>query len=92
MCSRAKRSLGAYKIPPATIIDESLILPQWDEILRFIATIKLKETTASQLFRRLNSYSKQHPLYQALTAELRSVQVAYLQRRCRRGWCSRLPV
>jgi len=26
----------------------------------------LKEATASQLFRRLNSYSKHHPLYQAL--------------------------
>jgi TnpA family transposase len=36
--------------------------------LRFIATIKLKETTASDLFRRLNSYSKQHGLYQALKA------------------------
>lgn len=35
-------------------------------MLRFIATIKLKETTASQLFRRLNSYARQHPLYQAL--------------------------
>src|SRR5712691_9762267 len=34
-------------------------------ILRFIATMKLKETSASQLFRRLNSYSKQHLLYQA---------------------------
>ena len=31
-----------------------------------MATIKLKETTASQLFKRLNSYSKQHPLWQAL--------------------------
>lgn len=31
-----------------------------------MATIKLKKTTASQLFTRLNSYSKQHPLYQAL--------------------------
>jgi TnpA family transposase len=29
-------------------------------------TIKLKEATASQLFKRLNSYAKQHPLYQAL--------------------------
>ena len=37
-------------------------------ILRFIATIKLKETTASDIFRRLNSYSKQHSLYQALKA------------------------
>jgi TnpA family transposase len=43
-----------------------LVESQWNEILRFIATIKLKETSASQLFRRLNSYSKQHPLYQAL--------------------------
>ena len=39
------------------------IAAQWDEILRFIATIKLKEATASQLFKRLNSYSRQHPLY-----------------------------
>ena len=31
-----------------------------------MATIKLKETSASQLFKRLNSYSKQHSLYRAL--------------------------
>ena len=30
-----------------------------------IATIKLKEVTASDLFRRLNSYSKQHALWSA---------------------------
>ena len=40
----------------------------WDDILRFIATIKLKETTASDIFCRLNSYSKQHGLYHALKA------------------------
>jgi Tn3 transposase DDE domain len=39
-----------------------------DDILPFIATIKFKETTASDIFRRLNSYSKQHRLYQALKA------------------------
>ncbi len=39
---------------------------QWDDILRFVTTVRLKVTTASQLFRRLNSYSKQHPLYKAL--------------------------
>jgi TnpA family transposase len=33
------------------------VIQQWDEILRMIATIKLKEVTASDLFRRLNSYS-----------------------------------
>lgn len=55
-----------YALLPDGYIKEPLIETQWDEILRFIATIKLKETTASQLFRRLNSYSKQHPLYQGL--------------------------
>jgi TnpA family transposase len=55
-----------YELLPDGYIKEALIASQWDAILRFIATIKLKETTASQLFRRLNSYSKQHPLYQAL--------------------------
>jgi TnpA family transposase len=51
---------------PHKYIREELIESEWDEILRFVATIKLKVTTASQLFRRLNSYSKQHPLYKAL--------------------------
>lgn len=32
----------------------------------FIATLKLRHATASQLFKRLNSYSKQHTLYRAL--------------------------
>jgi TnpA family transposase len=36
--------------------------------LRLIATIKLKLTPASQIFKRLNSYTKQHRLYQALKA------------------------
>ena len=36
--------------------------------LRLITTIKLKETTASDIFRRLNSYSKQHQLYTAIKA------------------------
>jgi TnpA family transposase len=31
-----------------------------------VATIELKEATASQLFKRLNSYARQHPLYSAL--------------------------
>ena len=43
-------------------------LANWDEMLRLIATIKLKETTASDIFRRLNSYAQQHVLYRALKA------------------------
>ena len=55
-----------YTLLPERYIREPVIADQWDEILRFIATIRLKVTTASQLFKRLNSYSKQHPLYRAL--------------------------
>jgi TnpA family transposase len=51
---------------PDRYIREAFIEDQWDEVLRFMATIRLKVTTASQLFKRLNSYSRQHPLYQAL--------------------------
>ena len=36
------------------------------DVLRLVTTIKLKEASASDIFRRLNSYSKQHKLYQAL--------------------------
>ena len=57
-----------WKIAPAGYIDTDLIEQHWDEILRLIATIKLKEVTASEIFRRLNSYSKQHALYRALKA------------------------
>ena len=56
----------AYKILPTKYIKTELIERYWDEILRFVVTIKLKICTPSQLFKRLNSYSKQHPIYKAL--------------------------
>ena len=37
-------------------------------LLRPVTTIKLRENTASDIFRRLNSYSRQHALYQTLKA------------------------
>ena len=55
-----------YLLLPDHYIRENQFEDQWDDVLRFIATIRLKVTTASQLFKRLNSYSKQHPLYRAL--------------------------
>jgi len=51
---------------PTRCIRETITENDWGDILRFFATIQLKITSASQLFRRLNSYSKQHSLYQAL--------------------------
>ena len=57
---------SGYKLLPDRYIQSALIEEQWNEILRFLATIRLKVTSASQLFKRLNSYSKQHPLYRGL--------------------------
>lgn len=55
-----------FKILPSAIINQKLIKDNWDDVLRFMTTIKLKEATASQLFKRLSSYAKHHPLYKAL--------------------------
>jgi TnpA family transposase len=66
--SHPKDDRCTWKIKPTGYCDTDRVIGYWDDLLRFIATIKLKETTASDLFRRLNSYSKQHGLYQALKA------------------------
>jgi TnpA family transposase len=55
-----------YKILPDEYIDEKLIEDNWDDILRVITSIKLKYSSASQIFKRLSSYAKQNPLYKAL--------------------------
>ncbi len=57
-----------WHIKPDNYVNADLIIQNWDDILRLIATIKLKETSASDIFRRLNSYSKQNVLYKALKA------------------------
>jgi TnpA family transposase len=46
-----------YAILPSRTINRKLILKHWDDILRFMATIKTNHTSASQLFKRLSSYA-----------------------------------
>jgi TnpA family transposase len=57
-----------YKILPAksAYINEEIITEQWDQILRLLCTVKLKETLPSNILKRLSSYSKQNPLYKAI--------------------------
>ena len=66
--SRKETDCSDWVIIPDKYINDQLIREHWDDLLRLIATIKLKKTTASDIFRRLNSYSKQHSLYQTLKA------------------------
>ncbi len=64
--SKSTYQRRGYSIVPSRTINRNLILKNWDDILRFMATIKLRYSSASQLFKRLSSYAKDHPLYRAL--------------------------
>ena len=55
-----------YEVLPSRTINLKLIETHWSDILRFMATIRLKYSSASLLFKRLSSYAKDHPLYQAI--------------------------
>ncbi len=55
-----------YKILPSRPIRQKLIKEYWEDILRFMVTIKLNKVSASQLFKRLSSYAKDNPLYKAI--------------------------
>jgi TnpA family transposase len=69
-----------YKVLPGRYFNEKIIIEQWDNILRLIATIKLGEVNASQIFKRLNSYSRQHPLYCALKELGRVIKTTFILR------------
>ena len=55
-----------YQVTPKRKINTQLIKENWDDILLFIVTILERKTTATQLLKRLTSYSRQHKLYAAL--------------------------
>jgi TnpA family transposase len=71
-----------YKILPnaQNYINLKLIEDNWDEILRFLISIKLKYTEASQIFKRLSSYGKKHKLYQALQEFGKIIKTIFLLR------------
>ncbi len=78
--SRKEVDRSSWKVTPDGYINAELIGKHWDYILRFITTIKLKETSASDLFRRLNSYSQKHALYTALKAFGRILKSIFILR------------
>ena len=57
-----------WMIRPDKTINQAVIRGNWGDLMCLVATIKLKENTASDIFRRLNSYSHQHALYQTMKA------------------------
>jgi TnpA family transposase len=63
---------------PSRTINSTIIRERWDDILRFMVTIKLKETSASCLFKRLSSYAKDHPLYRAIKEFGRIIKTQFI--------------
>uniref|UniRef100_UPI003D0FA9DD Tn3 family transposase n=1 Tax=Vibrio sp. TaxID=678 RepID=UPI003D0FA9DD len=77
---RRSDAIKSFVIKPRGNVNTRLVIDHWEDILRFIVSIKLKEVTASELFRRLNSYSKQHDLYRALKAFGQIIKSIFLLR------------
>lgn len=59
----------------AELINTALIIANWDEILRFVASIRLGIVTASHILKRLAAYPRQNALAAAL-AEIGRVERA----------------
>lgn len=71
---------NAYKIRPDGRVNESLIEDHWEDMLRLMASLKLKQVTAWQVLKRLSAYTRQHPLYRALKEFGRLVKTDFILR------------
>lgn len=69
-----------YVINAGSNINTQIIEEQWDNILRLVTSIKLKNTIPSQILKRLNSYANQNPLYQALKEFGKVIRTIFLLR------------
>lgn len=67
-----------YKLSSKRKINEKIIEENWDDILRFVLTIKEKKSTATQLLKRLTSYSKHHKLYTAIKEFGKAIKTDFL--------------
>jgi len=55
-----------YIIKPKHKVDEALIIKEWDNILRILASLAMKETTQAIVVRKLSSYKRSNPTLKAL--------------------------
>ncbi|MEM7374982.1 MAG: Tn3 family transposase [Bacteroidota bacterium] len=67
-----------YPILPSAYVQQNKIKDNWQEILRLVCSLKLKYALPSEIFTRFNSYSRQHPLYQALKEYGRMIKTLHI--------------
>lgn len=76
----SKEERKNWKIVPDHYINEKLLHLNWNDFLCLVVTIKLKENSASDIFQRLNSYSKQHLLYQTVKSFGQIIKTMFILR------------
>jgi len=69
---------GSDIITPSKKVNETLIIKEWDNVLRILASLALKKTTQSQVVRKLSSYTKTNPTLNALIAFGEIIMTDYL--------------
>lgn len=67
-----------YPVLPSAYVQAKKVENSWMEILRLACSLKLKYVLPSQIFKRFNSYSRQHPLYAALKEYGRMPKTCYI--------------
>ena len=84
---KADKNLVAFKKPneykkslikPSKKINRQLIIDEWDNILRIVASIAMKETSQSTVVRKLSSYTKINATLKALIEFDRIVMSLYM--------------
>jgi len=55
-----------YLIKPSSKVNESLVVQEWDNVLRIIASLAMKETSQAIIVKKLASYKRANPTLQAL--------------------------
>lgn len=73
--------LDNYKqhiIKPSKKVDKALIIKEWDNVLRILASLALKKTTQSTIVSKLSSYKKTSPALKALIAFDEIIMTDYL--------------
>lgn len=67
-----------HLIKPSKQVDKQLIIDEWDNILRILASLAKKQTSQSTIIRKLSSYSKKNSTLKALIEFDRIVMSTYM--------------
>ncbi len=78
VCFDALEHHAKHIIKPKKRVNKTLIIKEWDKVLRILASLALKKTTQSQIVSKLSAYKKTNPTLKALIAFDEIIMTDYL--------------